>query len=229
MEQEAGPGLTQASVWCRCLTDGLPSSGASRPGPLSSPHSASTPHCTPTEDAGEREDGEHAGLPRPRAKATDVVSEGFTKEHLSEARDCREAAIVFQSRGGLVLEAGRDSHLGAVGTSASVCMVQGVDTAPPRHPPPAWESPLRRLPPCLCSLPLLVHNCRHSSHRATDSVPPPLLSWRGHHTGRLFPQNLVRMRMGNPEEAPKPHEGCNNIFLVWSQTGPRPSVSPSSQ
>lgn len=135
MEQEAGPGLTQASVWCRCLTDGLPSSGASRPGPLSSPHSASTPHCTPTEDAGEREDGEHAGLPRPRAKATDVVSEAFTKEHLSEARDCREAAIVFQSRGGLVLEAGRDSHLGAVGTSASVCMVQGVDTAPPRHPP----------------------------------------------------------------------------------------------
>lgn len=99
-EQEAGPGATQGSVWCRCLTNALPSSGASRSGPLRSPYSACTPHCTPTEDAAKREDGQQPGLPRPQARATDVVLEAFTKEHFSEARDCTEKQPPYFRVGG---------------------------------------------------------------------------------------------------------------------------------
>lgn len=152
-----------------------------------------------------------------------MVLEAFTKDHVSEARDCTEKQPPVSEQGSLVLEAGSDSHLGAVGTSASVCTVQAVLT------PPQPGRALRGLP----TLPLLPSTAgsqpQTQQAQGDQIVPSPTAGLKDHHTGRLLPQNLVRMRMGNPEEAPKPYEGGNKIFLVWSQIGPRPSVSPSSQ
>lgn len=64
----------------------------------------------------------------------------------------------------------------------------------------------------------------------TKSYPLPhsLLNWRDLHAVRHFP-HLVSMRLGNSEEGPSTlYEGGNKDFLLWSQTGPGPSVSLSS-
>lgn len=85
-----------------------------------------------------------------------------------------------------------------MGTSASVCTVQAVLTRPQ-----PGESPREAFfPPCLCSLPLLVHTQTQQA-QGDQIVPSPTAGLERSSHREATSQNLVRMRMGNPEEAPK--------------------------
>ena len=123
------------------------------------------------------------------------------------------------------MEAGRDSHLGAVNQRKCLHGAGSVDTTTPR-PPASLGTPSDKalFPPCLCSLPLLVHNCRLRRHRATDSLPPSTAGLARSSHREAFPTKFGQDEDREPRRGPQTSSSWFGLRLAHGlQSHPAPS------